>query len=103
MVNSLFILEPGYYKDGGFGIRIENVLLVHRVPTANNFGHVDYLGFEHVTWVPIQTKLIVKSLLNAEELHWINKYNQDCFDIVSPQLQKDEDAYLWLQRETRPI
>ncbi|KAJ2992148.1 hypothetical protein HDV02_003264, partial [Globomyces sp. JEL0801] len=52
--------EPGFYKDGAFGIRIENVLLVKLANTPNRFGDVDYHCFEHVTVVPIQTKLIEK-------------------------------------------
>jgi len=41
--------EPGYYEDGKFGIRIENIMLVREVKTTNNFGDKCYLGFEHVT------------------------------------------------------
>ena len=45
------ITEPGYYADGRFGIRIENIVLVREVKTPNNFGEKGYLGFEHVTMV----------------------------------------------------
>jgi Xaa-Pro aminopeptidase len=41
--------EPGFYADGRYGIRIENIVLVREVKTANNFGDKGYLGFEHVT------------------------------------------------------
>lgn len=41
--------EPGYYADGRFGIRIENIVLVRDVKTPNNFGEKGYLGFEHIT------------------------------------------------------
>jgi len=41
--------EPGYYADGRYGIRIENIVLVQEVKTPNNFGNKGYLGFEHVT------------------------------------------------------
>jgi Xaa-Pro aminopeptidase len=41
--------EPGYYADGRFGIRIENIVLVRQVDTPNNFGDKGFLGFEHVT------------------------------------------------------
>jgi Xaa-Pro aminopeptidase len=44
-------LEPGYYADGKFGIRIESIVLAKKVNTPNRFGDVDYLGFEHVTMV----------------------------------------------------
>jgi hypothetical protein len=48
---SLFPPEPGYYEDGKFGIRIENIVIVRKVETRCRFGDVDYLGFEHVTMV----------------------------------------------------
>ena len=41
--------EPGYYEDGQYGIRIENIVLVKEAETPNNFGQKGYLGFEHVT------------------------------------------------------
>lgn len=56
--------EPGYYEDGAFGIRIENVLFVRKVETPHTFGDTEYYGFEHVTWVPIQTKLIDTSIMS---------------------------------------
>ena len=102
MVIQLYV-EPGYYKDGGFGIRIENILLINKADTPNRFGDVDYLRFEHVTCVPIQTKLIEKSLLTPEEVEWVNRYNQFCYDQVAPQLEPDEIALAWLKRETLPI
>uniref|UniRef100_A0A452YGQ3 Peptidase M24 domain-containing protein n=1 Tax=Aegilops tauschii subsp. strangulata TaxID=200361 RepID=A0A452YGQ3_AEGTS len=46
--------EPGYYEDNSFGIRIENLLLVKEVNLANSFGGISYLGFEKLTFVPIQ-------------------------------------------------
>ncbi|KAJ1342840.1 hypothetical protein BSLG_002499, partial [Batrachochytrium salamandrivorans] len=59
--------QPGYYEDGAFGIRIENVLLVKKIETPNRFGDRDYLGFEHVTVAPIQTKLVDVNQISAEE------------------------------------
>jgi hypothetical protein len=48
--------EPGYYADGRFGVRIENVVIVKEVKTLNNFGAKGYLGFEHLTLVsPMST------------------------------------------------
>lgn len=43
--------EPGYYEDGNFGIRLENVLIVKEAGTKFNFGDKGYLSFEHITWV----------------------------------------------------
>ncbi|KAJ3079226.1 hypothetical protein HK102_003939 [Quaeritorhiza haematococci] len=95
--------EPGYYEDGSFGIRIENIMLIKEVKTPNNFGDRGYLGFEHVTLVPIQTKLIDVNLLTPEERDWINNYHRECWTKVSPLLEDDSRAYAWLQRETRAI
>lgn len=46
-----FLAEPGYYEDGNFGIRLENVLVVNDAETEFNFGDKGYLQFEHITWV----------------------------------------------------
>lgn len=45
--------EPGYYEDGNFGIRLENVLVVKEADTKFNFGEKGYLSFEHITWVSL--------------------------------------------------
>ncbi|KAF7323583.1 RNA helicase [Mycena kentingensis (nom. inval.)] len=69
--------EPGYYADGRFGIRIENVVLVRSVATPNNFDDKGFLGFEHVTMCPIQTKLIERELISEEERKWVNAYHEE--------------------------
>ncbi|XP_060675011.1 aminopeptidase P1 isoform X1 [Ziziphus jujuba] len=73
--------EPGYYEDGSFGIRLENVLIIKEADTKFNFGDKGYLSFEHITWAPYQTKLIDLSLLTPEELGWLNAYHTKCRDI----------------------
>ncbi|KAJ7746479.1 Creatinase/aminopeptidase [Mycena maculata] len=95
--------EPGYYADGKFGIRIENIVLVRQVETPNNFGDKSFLGFEHVTMCPIQTKLIDKSLFTAEEVRWLNAYHAEIFEKVSDLLQNDARALEWLKRECAAI
>lgn len=55
------LAEPGYYADGRFGIRIENVVVVREVKTPNNFGDKGFLGFERLTMVRIMTTFIVLS------------------------------------------
>ncbi|KAJ7512391.1 Creatinase/aminopeptidase [Mycena galericulata] len=95
--------EPGYYADGRFGIRIENIVLVREVKTPNNFGNKGYLGFEHVTMSPMQTKLIDKSLFTAEEVRWLNEYHAEVLGKVSPLLQNDTRALEWLKRECTAI
>lgn len=95
--------EPGYYEDGEFGIRIENIMIVKDIKTAKNFGGTGYLGFEHVTMVPIQTKMILRQLLDRDEISWVNSYNQKCYDSVSPLLTGKTMALAWLKRETAPM
>lgn len=56
-------LEPGYYEDGKFGIRIEDVLLVKEVKTPNNFGGVKFFGFENLTMVRAQNEFIYFSFI----------------------------------------
>ncbi|CAG8638806.1 11094_t:CDS:2 [Ambispora leptoticha] len=91
--------EPGYYEDGKFGIRIESLLIVREVKTPNNFGDRGYLGFEHVSMVPIQTKLIDKSLLNPAEEKWINDFNAECLAKVGPLMKPNSPGMKWLERE----
>ncbi|POO02590.1 Creatinase [Trema orientale] len=93
--------EPGYYEDGSFGIRLENVLIVKEADTKFNFGDKGYLSFEHITWAPYQRKLIDLSLLTPEELDWLNSYHSQCKDILTPYL--DESQKAWLEKATEPI
>jgi len=95
--------EPGYYKDGHFGIRIENIVIVREAKTPNNFGDKGYLCFEHVTMCPMQTKLIAQELLSTGERKWINAYHAEVFEKVSPLLSNDERALRWLKRECAEI
>nr|XP_058958325.1 xaa-Pro aminopeptidase 1-like isoform X1 [Pocillopora verrucosa] len=94
--------EPGYYEDGAFGIRIENVLLVKPVELQNNFKDRGYLGFEPITLFPIQTKLLMPSMLTAEEVDWINWYHGLCAEKVGSALREQgrTSALNWLIKET---
>ncbi|XP_030523904.2 aminopeptidase P1 isoform X2 [Rhodamnia argentea] len=93
--------EPGYYEDGNFGIRLENVLVVNEADTKFNFADKGYLSFEHITWAPYQSKLINLSLLTPEEIDWLNTYHSKCRDILSPYLDDAEMA--WLKKATEPV
>ncbi|KAF7338774.1 putative Xaa-Pro aminopeptidase P [Mycena sanguinolenta] len=95
--------EPGYYADGSFGIRIENIVLVRKVDTPNNFGDKGFLGFEHVTMCPIQSSLIDRSVFTAEEVRWLNEYHSEVFAKVSGLLHNDPRALEWLKRECAAI
>ncbi|KAI1760148.1 aminopeptidase-like protein [Hypoxylon sp. FL1150] len=95
--------EPGYYEDGSFGIRIENIIMVKEVQTKHKFGDKPYLGFEHVTMVPYCRKLIDSSLLTDVEKAWLNDYSADIWNKTKGYFENDELTTAWLKRETQPF
>ncbi len=84
--------EPGYYKAGEYGIRIENLVLVEERAITGAEGR--YFGFENLTWAPIDKTLVDTSLLNRDELRWWDEYHARVLAIVGPQL--DGDALQWV-------
>lgn len=95
--------EPGYYEDGNFGIRIENIIVVKEVKTKNNFGGTPYYGFESVTMVPYCSKLMDVSLFTQDEKDWINAQNKQTLEKIQGLVADDEVALAWLKRNTVPI
>jgi len=95
--------EPGYYEDGSFGIRIENIIIVKEVETKHRFGGKPYLGFEHVTMVPYCRKLIDESLLTRREKRWLDEYHADINAKTKDFLRSDPLAMKWLERETKAL
>ncbi|OSD02643.1 Creatinase/aminopeptidase [Trametes coccinea BRFM310] len=95
--------EPGWYADGRYGIRIENVVIVREAQTPNNFGDKGYLRFEHVTMCPMGKNLVDAALLSEKERAWLNAYHAEVLEKVSPLVAKDERALRWLQRECSPL
>ncbi|KAF2457175.1 peptidase M24 [Lineolata rhizophorae] len=94
--------EPGYYEDGKFGIRIENMIMVKEVQTNHHFGDKPYLGFEHVTLVPMCRKLVDVDLLTPSEKEFLNDYHAEVFEKTSPFFKDDDLTMAWLKRETEP-
>ena len=90
--------EPGFYKTGEYGIRIENLVLTD-VATENEFGR--FLKFSTLTLFPIELDLIDKTLLTNTEKNWLNNYHQKVFEQLSPQLEAEEIA--WLKEKCRAI
>lgn len=86
--------EPGYYLQGHYGIRIENLVLCREA--GNGF-----LEFETLTLFPIQLKLIDKDLLTEEEISWLNAYHQKVYEKLSPQLNEEDRNSL--REQTRPL
>ncbi|KDE08101.1 X-Pro aminopeptidase [Microbotryum lychnidis-dioicae p1A1 Lamole] len=97
--------EPGYYEDGKFGIRIENIVVVREASTLNQFGGVKFLEMESVTQVPIATNLVLVELLSPDERDWLNTYNASVREKLTPLIKKtgDESALKWLEKETRAL
>lgn len=95
--------EPGYYEDGHFGIRIENMMMVTEVETEQCFGDKPFLGFEHVTMVPYCQNLLDTSLLTAAEKEWLNEYNAKILEKTRGFFEDDGLTMAWLTRETQRI
>ncbi|XP_066598684.1 xaa-Pro aminopeptidase ApepP isoform X2 [Prorops nasuta] len=97
--------EPGYYEDEKFGIRLENVELVVKANTPYNYLGQDYLTFETMTLVPIQTKMLDVSLLTEDEIKYLNDYHAKCYKTLAPFLQgpKNAQALQWLKKETTQL
>jgi Xaa-Pro aminopeptidase len=91
--------EPGYYKTGAFGIRIENLVLVEPREIAG--AEREMLGFETLTLAPIDRALIDVSLLDAGERGWIDAYHMQVAEKIGPQL--DGAARVWLDEVTAPL
>lgn len=91
-------IEPGLYREGKHGIRIENLVVAKDIE-SNQFG--DFMDFETLTVCYIDTDLVEKSLLYPEHINWLNNYNQWVFEQVSPKLNDDEKD--WLKNKTKAI
>jgi Xaa-Pro aminopeptidase len=91
--------EPGYYKTGEYGIRIENLVLV--VPREIEGAEKEMLGFETLTFAPIDRRLIEAGMLEPEELAWLNCYHAHVLAKIGPTLKGAELA--WLQQACAPI
>ena len=92
--------EPGYYKTGEYGIRIENLQVV--TPAADiPGGERPMLGFETLTLAPIDRRLIVAAMLTREELHQMDAYHARVLAVVGPQL--DDAAAAWLDGACAPL
>ena len=95
--------EPGYYKAGEYGIRIENLVLVE--PRTLDGAEGEFLGFETLSHVPIDRALVERTLLAQDELAWWNAYHARVLEIVGPQLEgpKDNGALAWLKAQCAPL
>ena len=91
-------IEPGIYRPGRWGIRIENLVLNQHVETSE-FG--EYLGFETLTLCPIDTRCLDRSLLRADEIAWLNDYHATVRARLTPHVEGP--AFEWLMLRTEAI
>ena len=91
--------EPGYYKTGEYGIRVENLVLVE--PREIEGSEKKMLGFETLTFAPIDRNLVDVAMLSPEERDWLNAYHAKVLEIVGPQLEGEAKA--WLEAGCAPL
>ncbi|MFT3733230.1 MAG: aminopeptidase P family protein [Hyphomicrobium sp.] len=92
--------EPGYYKVGEYGIRIENVVLV-TLPEMVEGGDRETMAFETLTLAPIDQRLILPEMLEKSERDWLNAYHKHVFDTLAPGL--DQSTRNWLKQATQAV
>ncbi len=94
--NMVVSIEPGWYQENAFGIRVENLVCViadNQLP--------DMLKFSILTMVPLDKHLIDKHLLTNGEIEWVNNYHREVFQKISPNLTKEEKS--WLEEACSPL
>jgi Xaa-Pro aminopeptidase len=92
--------EPGLYRPGKWGIRIEN-LVVNRKAGESEFGR--FLEFETVTLCPIDLRAVLVERLLEDEIRWINDYHRRVLEILKDTVKDEPETLDWLIRNTRPI
>ena len=94
--------EPGYYLQGKYGIRIENLEVVSQKKFSGDINN--FLCFDNLTRVPLDLNLIDKSLLNKNEINWVNNYHNKVYKDLSELLKnKDEELLDFLKLKTSKI
>ena len=91
--------EPGYYKTGAYGIRIENLVAVAAVDDSDE----GFLGFETLTLAPIDRTLIEPAMLTADERAWLDAYHARVAETLAPLLGDDAETLDWLEAATAPL
>ncbi len=94
--------EPGYYKEGAYGIRIENLVITQELEPPPG-AEKTLLGFETITLAPIDLNLVAPKLLNEEERAWLNAYHAAVREKLVPGLSDDSETRAWLSAATKSI
>ncbi|KAK5608840.1 hypothetical protein CRENBAI_019643 [Crenichthys baileyi] len=95
-------IEPGYYKENDFGIRIEDIAVT--IPVHTKYGH-NFLTFDTVSLVPYDRKLVDTLLLSSKQLQWLNNYYEKIRQLLGPELDKQglHEEKDWMLRNTEPF
>lgn len=91
--------EPGHYREGAYGIRLENLIAVQEAPALGD--NRDQLCFETLTFVPFDRRLILGDQLSTEERAWLDSYHATVLERIGPRLSGDAAA--WLRRACAPL
>jgi Xaa-Pro aminopeptidase len=94
-------IEPGLYRSGQWGVRIENLVLNVAATQDVDGGFGEYLEFETLTLCPIDTRCIERTLLRADDIAWLDAYHATVRKRLAPRLQGA--ALAWLQERTQPL
>ncbi|WP_455465597.1 aminopeptidase P family protein [Bartonella sp. B39] len=92
--------EPGYYREGAFGIRIENLMIVKPAQKIDG-GDIEMLSFETLTNCPIDRRLILPELLTLQERQWLNDYHAHVYQVNAPYLNEEDKK--WVKEATMPL
>ncbi|QJF50796.1 aminopeptidase P family protein [Roseobacter ponti] len=94
--------EPGYYREGAFGIRIENLIVAQDAPELpGGDAHRNMLDWRTLTWVPVDRRLVVREMLSTDERDWLNTYHAAVAEKIGPRVSPD--AKTWLDAATAPL
>ncbi|WP_045390449.1 aminopeptidase P family protein [Falsirhodobacter sp. alg1] len=91
--------EPGYYREGAFGIRLENLMVTEKAPRITD--DRDQLCFDTITFVPFDLRLVLVDALSRDERDWLNAYHAKVVELLLPRISKKAAA--WLHSATRAI
>ncbi len=93
-------IEPGYYKENEYGVRVENVALVVKDEKRSS-DETAFFTFDNLTLCPIDIRLVKKELLTQKEINWLNDYHLKVYKTLAPLLNKTEAD--WLKEATKKI
>lgn len=93
--------EPGYYEDGEYGIRLENVVVIN--DSGLSYSGRQFYDFETITRVPFCKKLTDISMLTQDEVAWLNDYHTIVWKSLHKSFEEHSYVYKWLKRECSPI